>query len=384
MNIKPDAPPLSGAFAGRKTMRYAILVFIAAMAALTLLSNTLMYYSLPRVTLESPAAGVLIRKTAGEGVVMAEEIVDYYAEAGWPIETVAVKPGDKVAAGQTLATFDTKQAYEALLDERARLAQRELGLRKLEYEFILARQQSDDQAARYLEWDMESAKLELGIQRRKIKRLEEQLETDGKLTAKTAGIVTEAGAVPGMSAASRVPIVRVANGDKGFYFRAAIPASQVRGFQTGDAAEIKMTAWGGEALKGTIHGIRDPLAGTGNASDSGLAASGANVIIDVAISDSRLSGGEHGQMTLSKPMPPSSQLVSNAAIREDGAGRYVLVLQEKEGPLGTEYYARRASIETDGADERLTSIVSGLGPLDYIIVSATKPIENGSRVVIAL
>lgn len=395
MNLQPDGPLLSESAAGskiRRPMRNAILVFLAIITALTLLSNTALYYSLPRVKLETPVTGVLIRKATGTGVVLAEEIIDYYAEASWPIESIPVKPGDKVVPGQTLAIFNTEQAHEALLDEQARLEQRELMLQKLEYEFIQARQQNDDHAARYIMWDMDSVKLELDIQRRKVNRLKGQLETGARLTAKTAGIVAETGAGPGggISAVPGAPLVRVVNNAKGYYFRAAIPAAQVAHFQTGEAAEIKLSGWESETLKGTIRSIRAPLplagagAGAENSSINDSATRGVIAIVEIALSDKQLSGGEYGQLTLSKPMPPSSQLVSNAAIREDSAGWYVLVLQEKEGPLGTEYYARRASIESDGADERLTSITSGLGPLDYIIVSATKPIEDGSRVVIAL
>ncbi|MEF3306220.1 efflux RND transporter periplasmic adaptor subunit [Paenibacillus sp. GYB003] len=369
----------------KRTVRSVIVAFALLMITLTLFSNTLLTYSLPQVTVEKPAPGFLSHDVSGTGTIEAAEIADLNVDTRWTVDRVLVKVGDKVTAGQTLVTFKTDDARATLLDEEARYEQKKLSVQKLQDNLIEAMKAGNSAQERSLGRDLDSAGLDLQIQERKLNQLREQLAHGAALVSTVTGTVVELNATTGLAPSGSRAIARVTDESKGFQFKTTVDTSKAKYVAPGDEVDIVVPSLNNARLKGKLNAVNDPLSGTsGQTSGSGAASatdSRKELVVDLA--DNRLKGGEAGELFVSKKMPQSRQLVSNAAVREDDSGKYVLVLKEKKGPLGNEFYAQRANVTIADSDDGKTSIESGITPIDQIIVSSSKSVGDGDRVMMA-
>jgi multidrug efflux pump subunit AcrA (membrane-fusion protein) len=366
----------------KRTIRNVIVAFVLLMAGLTLFSNTLLNFSLPQVTVERAAPGVLSHVVSGSGTVQVAETVDLTLDTNWKVDQVLVEKGDKVTAGQTLVTFKTEDARNELLDEKARYEQKRLSLQKLQDSYIEAQKAGNELQSRAIMRDIDSARLDLQIQERKIAKLEQQLAQGTELVSTVTGTVVELNATEGLPVTGNRSIARVTNEEKGFQFTTTIDTDQAQYVSVGDPVEVIVPSLNNARLQGVLAEINDPDPTAKGSSGAAASTDGTKELV-VDLLDERLKGGEEGELYVSKRMPQARQTISNAAIREDENGKYVLVLLEKEGPLGNEYYARRAAVAISDSDDTIASIENGITPLDQIIVSSTKPIQDGDRVVIA-
>ena len=73
-------------------------------------------------------------------------------------------------------------------------------------------------------------------------------------------------------------------------------------------------------------------------------------------------------------------IVPNSAIKEDGNGKFVLVVDKKSGPLGNRYIARRVDVEILANDDTRTAISGALYNYEFVVTTATKPVEAGKQV----
>lgn len=72
--------------------------------------------------------------------------------------------------------------------------------------------------------------------------------------------------------------------------------------------------------------------------------------------------------------------VPNNAVREDKDGKFILVLEQKQSPLGTRYYAVRRSVEVIASDDRRSAITGDVYEYEYVVTTSTKPIQEGQQV----
>ncbi|PYI55121.1 efflux RND transporter periplasmic adaptor subunit [Paenibacillus flagellatus] len=367
--------------ARKRIVRNAIFAFGLLMVSLTLFSNTLLHVSLPQVTVEKPAPGMLSHDVSGSGTIAVAETVELNSDTRWTVDRVFVEKGDKVTAGQTIATFRTAETRGTLLDEEARYEQKKLAIEKLQNQFVEAQKSGNELQSRSIQRDIDSAKLDLQIQERKIAQLRGQLERDAELKSPVTGTVTELNASAGLPLPGGRPVARITDEAAGFRFATTVDTAKAKYVAVGDEVDIIMPSLNNARLKGKVSAIDDPEAASGG----GQAAvnAGTRKEIEVELKDPRLKGGEPGELSVSKRMPPSRQLLPNAAVREDENGKYVFVLKEKKGPLGNEFYAQRSAVTIGDADDSKSSIESGLGPLDSVIVSTSKSIADGDRVMMA-
>ena len=73
-------------------------------------------------------------------------------------------------------------------------------------------------------------------------------------------------------------------------------------------------------------------------------------------------------------------VVPNSAIREDNNGKFILIVQSKSSPLGNRYIATRVDVEVLASDDTHTAISAGIYGNEYVITTATKPVEAGKQV----
>ncbi|MDF2663792.1 MAG: family efflux transporter subunit [Paenibacillus sp.] len=383
METVDSMPQSTGSSRRKRTVGNVIAAFALLMVTLTLFSNTLLNFSLPQVTVEKPAPGFLSHEVTGTGTVENAEIEELNLDTRLTVDRVFVKVGDYVTAGQTLVTFRTEETRDSLLDEEARYEQKKLSIGKLQDNLIEAKKAGNELQSRSIERDLTSAGLELQIQERKIKQLREKLAEGAKLVSTVDGKIVELNATEGLVPQTGRAIARVTDQSKGFSFKTTIDASKAKYVNVGDEVDVIVASLGNARVKGRLTEVNDPVPVTGSQSAGTNGSASERKELVVELSDNRLKGGESGELFVAKRMPQSRQLVSNAAVREDDSGKYVLLLKEKKGPLGNEFYAQRAAVTIGDSDDGKASIESGVTMLDQLIVSSSKPIGEGDRVMMA-
>ena len=106
----------------KEKIKSIAIVFLSIMLVLTFFSNTIMNYSLVEVSTQAVYGGSITTKVRGSGTVQALEGVSIEADMGRKIETILVKTGREVEAGEVLFTLgagestvlkDAKDKYEA-------------------------------------------------------------------------------------------------------------------------------------------------------------------------------------------------------------------------------------------------------------------------------
>ncbi|MCD9025264.1 efflux RND transporter periplasmic adaptor subunit [Cohnella silvisoli] len=369
----------------KRTVRNVMISFIVMMIALTLFSTTLLQFTLPQVTLEAPGPGALSHYVSGSGTITAAEVSDLYAdsETQWPVDQVKVEVGDRVKAGDTLVTFSTGDGKNALADEEARYRQQQLGLDKLHDDYITAQHSGDETQTRTLSRDIESARLDMQIQQRKINKLRQQLENGTSLKAAVSGIVTSVNVKEGLPLQGAVPAVSVTDSSKPLQLIATLPEEQAKYLIVGDETAVTVSSIDQAPTTGKISEIRSPLA-DGQDGQSGQQTQTDSKEILIDLEDNRLKGGEYAEFFINKQTKPVQTLISNGAVRENSDGNYVLLLKKRQGVLGDEYYAQQVKVITGDADETNTEIKSGIeNRMDKVIVSSSSPVADGDRVRLA-
>lgn len=362
----------------KRGIKRVIITFVLAMAALTFFSNTLLNISLPEVTVLQAQAGSLSHEVTGSGKVEAAETADLYVETNWAVLEVNVQAGDAVKKGQELVTLKTRDAEDSLKDNQARYEQKKISLDKLQDTYAEAFQGDDEKQLRSLSRDMETTKLDLQILERQIANLQRQLAEFTHVIAPVDGIVTELNAVKGAPVQSGKAAVRIADVSKGQLLKAAISDTKSAYVKVGDETDILFAELSNARIKAKVTDIRDITAGT---SSGGQQLSSEQKEVTFTLQSDRLIGGETGEFTIVQKTAPLRSLLSNDAIREDDKGTFALILKEKKGPLGTEYVLQRASLQTGDADDEMTSVENGISPLDQVVVSSSKPVAEGDRVL---
>ena len=106
----------------KEKIKSIAIVFLSIMLVLTFFSNTIMNYSLVEVSTQAVYGGSITTKVRGSGTVQALEGVSIEADLGRKIETINVKTGREVEAGEVLFTLGAgessalkaaKEAYES-------------------------------------------------------------------------------------------------------------------------------------------------------------------------------------------------------------------------------------------------------------------------------
>lgn len=410
----------------KKLVKRLIAVFAGVMVLLTFFSNTINNFTAPRVTCERPQSGQLVEEVSGSGEIRAKKILELSIPSKMKVLSADVKAGETVKKGQTILTLDTSEIEGQIRDETDIYRLKELSVEKYreelseqslaEYDLTVdaafrklenaekkletARQllevgAESEAGVKSAETELEdagnayeaakirrdksvagsrqglkNAETELEIQARRLEKLKDGLKY-GKIVAPADGTILELNFPEGTEADGSKPLYRLADAAEGFQFYAAVGKEAASVLAVGDMAEVEIAALGSGTVETEIAEIKE------DQEQRGL---GKILVMDIAAED--LLGGEKGVFEIKKPTKDYPALVSNSAVGQDTSGYFVYVVNERSGPLGNEYYARRVKISTGGSDYAKTAVLSGIGVFDMIITNSDKPLSDGMRVMI--
>ncbi len=363
------------------------LLFLMTMIGLTFFSNTINNFALPRVQTVRPTNGALIKEIFGEGTVEVKSTREEYADANLRVKEVRVEQGDRVSKGRTIIILDVDGLKSDYQDEQARYRQLQLSLAGAQAEQAQKQRDYDnlkvlfdheaetavnlENAARNLadaQRHCEDIQLNLEIQARKVAALAQQVANNGVYTAPVDGLITELNFPAGSMTNSSLPLFKLADLGQGFRLIVPIDKDLLDYVKPGDTVSVNMLSLGDQKTEGTIDRIVENSRHNGEEKD---------LWIDVSLEG--LSGGEKGEIYLSKKTKPYDTLVPNSAVYDDTSGSYVFVLESRKGPLGTENYLQKVNVNVEDSDREMSALTDGV--MGEVVWQSNKPVEDGDRVL---
>ncbi|MEQ7053288.1 HlyD family efflux transporter periplasmic adaptor subunit [Paenibacillaceae sp. P-4] len=370
----------------RKIVRLSSL-FVGLLLLLTLSSNTLLTLHLPKVRTEQGRQDALVTDWRGTARLMPRQLIELSNKAEWSIKEVHVKEGDRVAKGQTLITYENPSAAQDILDVQAGLAGQQLSLADLQDAYIEAVQNNDEIQARRTKRELERARIAIGVQERKVTTMQSEASDRKRIIAPFDGIVTQVHATPQQPSGSGGPDISIANRQQGYQFEMVIPDDLGLKLRTDEKLKVQIEHEGTKIpAEGIITDIRPMSGADGGASlqdgvggSASQTVSGQRVVVKVQHPNVQANELVSVELTQSEKTD-GGMLVSNEAIRQEGKNSYVLVIEERPGPLGNTFIVRKSPVRLGRTNGQETLVLQGVYGKDRIIVESSEPLTEGQRV----
>ena len=206
-------------------------------------------------------------------------------------------------------------------------------------------------------------------QREKIAKLKEEA-IGAVITAPIGGTVTTLNKIAGEKITPNEDLAILQPEGKGFSMSFAVTPEQAKKVTVGEQAEIQ-NSWFYNDISATLVGIRPDPESNGTKK---------LLVFDVK---GDVQAGQSVSVSIGQRSANYDLLVPNSAVREDNNGKFILMVEAKNSPLGNRYIATRVDVEVLGSDDNKTAISAPLYGYEYVITTATQPVEAGKQVRLA-
>lgn len=188
------------------------------------------------------------------------------------------------------------------------------------------------------------------------------------VTAEVAGTITSISVVAGENTSPDVPVVTIQPEGKGYTLSFSVTNEQAQRISVGDPAEL-VNSWWYNDITATVASIRPDPNSPNN-----------QKLVTFNLTGSSLTAGQTLSLQVGQRSSNYENIVPNSAIREDNNGKFILVVETKSSPLGNRYYATRYDVEVLASDDTQSAISGAIYGYEYVITTATKPVEAGQMV----
>lgn len=218
-----------------------------------------------------------------------------------------------------------------------------------------------------------TTQLSLEDQVKSIKKQEELIrklsETQGgiEVVAPVSGTVVSLNYVAGEKIEKGQTVATIQMAGKGYSLSMSVTNEQAKLIAIGDEAEITNSWWYTD-VHARVTSIRpDPS----NPSKNKL------VVFEV---EGDVANGQTISITVGKRTSNYDYIVPSSAIKEDNNGKFIYRVKSKNTPLGTRYSVERVDVTVVASDETDSAISGALEDWEYIVTTASKPLEDGALV----
>ncbi|AFV03693.1 MULTISPECIES: efflux RND transporter periplasmic adaptor subunit [unclassified Dehalobacter] len=233
-----------------------IILIVAGIAVKTFVSakNETMSTVVPMQT-ATLSKGTLIDSISSSGTIYSSKVENVCSSVSAPIDKIYVKVGDKVKAGQLLATLDMEEVYNNCEKAKATLnaAKRDLDAKTTTYETDKALYEYDGVTAEELksaESALESAKESYENAQTSYNTLSKDLN-EGNITAPIDGTVTESNAEVGLQPPTD-DILFVVENINDLYVTANVSEYNIASIKVGQDVQVTTNVTGNTIYQGTL------------------------------------------------------------------------------------------------------------------------------------
>lgn len=193
-----------------------------------------------------------------------------------------------------------------------------------------------------------------------------QESVDTEITANVSGLVKSINVTAGKenTAGSAMAVIDVV--DRGYVIKIPVTNEQSKQVKVGDAAKVTNYYWG-EDVEATLESI---------IADPDKPGQGKLLVFRVT---GDIDAGTNITLSIGQRSASYDTIIPKSALREDTNGYFVLVITVKSSPLSNRYIATRVDVQLLAEDDT-SAAVSGLSAGDFVITTASKPVEAGAQV----
>lgn len=191
--------------------------------------------------------------------------------------------------------------------------------------------------------------------------------TNATITAPISGTITAINVTAGNDTSAAVPVAVMQPEGKGYTLSFSVTNEQAKRLSPGDKADLN-NAWRYEDVQVILASIKPDPTNPGQ-----------NKLLTFDVTGSVVAG-QSLSVSVGQKSANYDLIVPNSAIREDNNGKFILIVESKNSPLGTRYTASRVDVEVIASDDTQSAIRGGLYGYEFVITTSTKPVEAGKLV----
>ena len=192
-------------------------------------------------------------------------------------------------------------------------------------------------------------------------------ETTGsnEIYAKVSGTINNIAVSAGQEVKAQTVLAEIEQTERGYSVELSMTTEQAKRVAVGQAATI-LYYWG-TAPEAVVESIKPSQSDPQNIRTVTLLLTG------------DITAGQSFTFSLGERSANYDNVVPSSAIREDSNGKFVLVVEAKNTPIGNRYTAVRRDVEIIAEDDTNTA-VSGLTGGEFVITTSQTPISAGQQV----
>lgn len=268
-------------------------------------------------------------------------------------------------ANDVIASYENSSGEDiASLEEAVR--QQERTIQNLL--ISLSQTQKDDKLAQQLN------ALDLQAQLDGIDALKEELEAlkkdSGKQTvvSKNDGVVSAVMVSAGDSVPDGSVLAQINLTDSGYTASLTVSQEQAKKVKIGATADATTSSY--SSVDAKLVAIKPDTETPGSTSK----------ILVFEISGRNVNPGESVSLSLSGSSANYDCVIPKSAVMEDSEGKFVLIVNAKNTPLGNRYYVNRCAVTLLASDEISCAVQGEVNSWDFIVTASEKPLTSGMQV----
>ncbi|MCR5656801.1 MAG: biotin/lipoyl-binding protein [Butyrivibrio sp.] len=211
---------------------------------------------------------------------------------------------------------------------------------------------------------------DIAEQQETVKKLTDE-STGGKIEAPVDGTIASLALKAGESTNPEEAVAVIQVDGKDMVTSFSVTIEQAKNLKVGDAAEPQ-NAWYYTDFKATLKSI-----GTDTSNPN------TKKLLTFSIKSTEVQAGQNVSLQIGQKSEEYDLTIPAGAIRSDSNGKFILVVRSKSSPLGNRYIAARVDVEVLASDDTTAAISGSLEGDEYVITTATSPIQAGNQVRLA-
>lgn len=216
-----------------------------------------------------------------------------------------------------------------------------------------------------------AAEQEITKQEESITRLQQLQDDGGKIISPVDGTIAELAVKSGDVLTENAIVAKIAAGDESMELVATVSANDVKQLKTGIYAEMYASnMW----ASGTVKGIK-------KATTEGMPSNSQSYEVTFSIDGGNpFQIGDSVQVTIRQTSQRYYTIIPISSLREDSNGKFVFILEEQSGALGTKQIVRRVDVTVQESNETQAAVNGSLSDWDKLIERGDRPLNDGDRV----